>query len=693
MNKKIDIAVRAAEIAKEKEAVVLGIGHFVLACNEVKEFLISECEIEKECIKNGYMDEYVRFVYSKENTSPNNSGMTPFARKVMPILSNLLEDIGDYEKYISSAIETICNTNEFPQFIDNFYLWIDENAFDITTKFNGIKYRIEDKFAEFNFITNLNSRVEIQNPKIIGRDKELYELTSILLKKTKSNALLVGDAGVGKTAIVEKLAQQINSGEIYESLKDSVILELNVSALVSGTRYRGDFEERFNKFLKKLDGEDNVILFIDEFHTIMDAGGSEGALNASNILKPALARGGIKVIGATTYDEYRKFVEQDKAFSRRFEKVDIEESSEEETKIILDGLKSSYENYHNVIIDDKVIDKILELCNKYIANKHFPDKAIDVLDTACVETKMLNQEHVNINTIISTVEKKTNVKILKTELLNGYNDIFKETIKGQDNAINEVSETLKLIDLGLVDSSKPMATLLFTGPTGVGKTEMAKQIAKTYFGSERKLIRLDMGEYSSEADTSKLFGAAPGYVGYDNSSVLIEGVKKQPYSVVLFDEIEKTHPKIMNALLQLLDEGFITSSTGDRIDFRHTIVIMTSNVGFHNTDTTPISFVNSENSINKKRIDESIKDTFSPEFLNRIEKIIYFDKLTKDNIKEIAESYMKEFGNFTLTNDELEEILTEADVEKQGARAVQRIVRTKVLPSKLIANKKASTVI
>lgn len=685
-----DFINRASEIAKELNSVVLGLGHVILAAREYEKSAkkdILSSYIDKSAMDNGYLREYVRFIYSSENTAPIKSGFTPFMTTFIAMVKEINDnnELSNKEK-IEDFFNILIGNNAFDAFTDNFADYLYEYEFDTEKKFDKQMLKQNNSFKEFEFVKNLNMEVAENNPTIIGREKELYKLESILLKKNKSNAILVGDAGTGKTAIVEKLCQLINTEKINKNLKDYTILDLNVSGLISGTKYRGDFEAKIGKFLDKLENEKNVILFIDEIHTIMDAGGAEGAVSASNILKPALARGKIKVIGATTWDEYRKFINKDKAFSRRFERIEVEEPTEEETLKILHGLKTSYESFHNVSISNESMNTILDLTKKYISDKKFPDKAIDVLDTACVETKLKAQKELTKEIIISVVEAKANVKI-KKEVNKDYKSIIEKTIKGQSEAVEEVDKTLRLIDLGLVDNNKPLSVMLFTGPTGVGKTEMAKQIANVYFGSESKLIRLDMGEYTTEADTSKLFGAAPGYVGYDNSSALIEGVRKNPYSVILFDEIEKAHPKIQSSILQMLDEGFMTTGTGEKIDMKNTIIIMTSNIGFHNTDSTPISLIGTDNFVNKKRIDESIKDNFTPEFLNRIEKTIHFNSLKEINIKEIAENYMKKFGDFTLTKDELKKLVELADVEKQGARAVQRIVRTEILPNKMLKEK------
>lgn len=686
-NKDIDIALRAAEISKEMKSEVLGIGHFILAAyeSEYNEPILEK--ISEDTIINNYLYAYSQKCYSKDNVSPGNNKLTTFAREYIDLIQ---EEMNKHPKSFNKyVIKSMVESSYFEKFNNNFHAWLEDGNLDVTKRFNPKAIEIEDAFAKVDFVTNLNAKVERQKPVIIGREKELEHVTATLLKKTKTNAVLVGDAGVGKTAIVEKLAYDIVTGNVHNSLKDKTILELNLGSLVAGTHFRGDFEKRLNKFMDIVKKHPDVILFIDEFHNIMGAGSSVGdAMGASDLLKPMLARGEIKVIGATTYDEYRKFVEKDRAFERRFEKIDVNEPGQSETLTILKGLKTSFEEFHTVDIEDEALTSIVNLCEKYIASRHFPDKAIDVLDAACVSVKMNDATTVTKDDIINAVEKISNVRIVrsgkpsKTYLTKE----FESVLKGQTEPIEQVSEIIELIDLGLVDPNRPMASMLFAGPTGVGKTELAKQIAKTYFGSEKKLIRLDMSEYSNEADSTKIFGSAPGYVGYDEASPLLDGVKKQPYSVVLLDEVEKTNRKILNSFLQILDNGFATTSTGEKIDFRHTIIIMTSNLGFHQTDVSPISFGQvSEQKRENKKVENALQDFFAPEFLNRIDNVVYFNRLDKNVIKEIASAYASTFGDYELDDDDIEEICELANVEKNGAREIQRVVRTKILPNKVKA--------
>lgn len=676
--KNIDLSIEAATIAKEMNSVILGTGHFVLAAVNHKEGKKLEKDFQP-ALQQNYLYAYVEYTYSAENVVTTSATITPFAKSLMEVIRDLIEQGADVLK---GTVDYIKNSVDYRRFVENFNLWLEEEEIDVSKKFNKSSYEISKVFEDCDFVTNLNEKVQEDTVTVIGREPELMLLTEALLKKNKANAVLIGEAGVGKTAIVELLAQRINEGNVPAFLKNKVILELNISALVAGTKFRGEFEEKFKKLLKKLEECPNAILFADEFHMIVDAGASsDGSASAANILKPALARGKIKMIGATTYDEYRKFVEEDKAFERRFERIDVKEPNEFTVREILKGVRPSYEEFHGLKITDESLDAILTYTKKYMASRHFPDKALDILDSTCVSCRMAEQTVVLPENIIKTVEKKTGVRIVKTAEVN-FEEKLKEIIKGQDEAVKGVADTLEMIDLGLVDDNKPMSVMMFAGPTGVGKTELAKQLAKTYFGSEDKMVRVDMGEYSNSGDASKILGSAPGYVGYDKESNLISGVRKEPYSVVLLDEIEKAHPSVLETLLQMLDEGFMTSSQGVLVDFRHTIVIMTSNVGFHNTDGKAISFLNTKEKENNN-IMNALKENFTPEFLNRIDKTIIFNRLDKTVIKDIANNYAKTFGDFTITDEDIEEIAQKTNIDEQGARAVKRIVRSEILPKKI----------
>lgn len=572
---------------------------------------------------------------------------------------------------------------------------------------------------------------------VIGRDKEIKRVIEILSRRTKNNPVLVGVAGVGKTAIVEGLANLIDSGEVPNNLKNKKIISLDMATTVAGTKYRGEFEERVRKILKELEENDDIILFIDEIHTIVGAGGAEGAIDASNIFKPALARGKIRCIGATTIDEYKKFIETDSALERRFQKVLVDIPTKQTVKNILLNLKPIYEAYHGVIINDDAINTIIDYSEKYIYDRNEPDRSIDILDEVCAkvsieqtkEMKKINKLRKELNNVtmkknnyileqkfdeasnLKEMEDKINNDINKLELklinksivknvtkenildvissktkipiyemdnknlkyINEIENKLKSFIIGQDNAIAKLINTTKKIKLGLKEDNKP-ASYLFVGPTGVGKTNLVKLYTNYFFGKEN-LIRLDMSEYVEAHSISKITGSAPGYVGYSDNKNVLEKVRNKPYSVILLDEIEKAHPKVINLFLQILDEGFITDSKGNKIRFDNTIIIMTSNIGY--TKNT-VGF-----NKNEEKIITDLKEVLSIEFINRIDNIITFNKLSKDNIikiinnnlKNIKSKYKNKGINLTISNDITKIIIDKCNYEELGARQVKKVIK------------------
>ena len=712
-----NVIAKSIEIKNRQKSNVLGIGHFFQAIVDIKPDIIMEnIKIVKGIDFNTFtrlLDDFNKTFYKKYSkkveASKNGEILTYTSLAYLNSLNSLMTEmknlseitiynviINTLREYVISSeyldnfanfimtrpdmskyfIEAEDSEDEFDEF-DEDYL-NDNNNFE--QKLNTTPYNNRKSLEDLKCLHNVNKKIYEKKMTIIGRESEVSEAFTTLSKKTKANVMLLGDAGVGKTAIVEKMAQNINENKCLESFKDTSIYELSIAELVAGTKYRGDFEEKLKKILEKLLIEKNVILFIDEIHTLIGAGGAEGAIDASNILKPYLARGDLKVIGATTYDEYRKFFQKDKAIERRFETINVKEPTKKETFGILKGIKNSYELFHGVKISDNILKLITNYAEKYISNKKFPDKAIDILDYTCARAK--NESRAVDEVLVKeVVEKFANVTLESNLTKKVLSNRLKKAIKGQDNVISQVCDSIELINLGIIDSSRPLSSFLFTGPTGVGKTELAKQIAKIYFGSESKLIKIDMSDYGEKHDAAKLTGATPGYVGYSDGSLLLNSVKKQPHSVILLDEIEKAHPDALNVFLQILDDGFVTGADGQRVDFRNTIIIMTSNLGFHQTDNKIISIIKGD--AEKETVNVALKGFFKPEFLNRIDKIIYFNHLNNDIIKEIAEEYMSNFGDYKLTDDELDIVIKNAEVDKFGARAIHRVVRSDVLPKKV----------
>ena len=548
---------------------------------------------------------------------------------------------------------------------------------------------------------------------IIGRETEIMRVIQILSRRGKNNPCLIGEPGVGKTAIVEGLAQRISSGLVPEAVSGKRLLSLDLSGMVAGSKYRGEFEERIKNVIAEAVSDGNVILFIDEIHTMIGAGGAEGSMDAANILKPAMARGDIQVIGATTVTEYRKYIEKDAALERRFQPILVEEPSIDETKAILRGIRERYEEHHGINISDEAIEAAAELSERYIADRFLPDKAIDLMDEAAAKLRLgtvkvtsevpdleqklretekefvellakedlegaaaLKKERDALRDKLDKLRRKNERSARRSGITLGYDDVcdvvsvwtkipvsklteseahrltrlekvLHQRIIGQDEAVSAVSRAVRRGRVGLKEAGRPIGSFLFLGPTGVGKTEVSKALAEAVFGSEENMIRVDMTEYMEKHSVSKLIGSPPGYVGYDEGGQLSEKVRRNPYSVILFDEIEKAHPDVFNILLQVLDDGHITDAHGRKVDFKNTIIIMTSNAGAREImDPKKLGFaaINDEKSdhdLMKKRVMDSLKDIFKPEFLNRIDETIVFRALNQKDMVEITKLLMK----------------------------------------------------
>ena len=547
------------------------------------------------------------------------------------------------------------------------------------------------------YCVNLNKKAEQNNiDRLIGRTVEVDRLAQILCRRTKNNPLLVGDPGVGKTAIVEGLALKIFNNEVPQVLKSHVIFSLDMGTLIAGTRYRGDFEERLKLIIKEIEKNKNYILFIDEIHTLVGAGSTSGSsMDASNMLKPALQAGNIRCIGSTTYNEYRLFFEKDRALQRRFQKIDVPEPTIDEAYKIMYGIRSKYEKFHNVKFTDDAIKASVDLSSKYIGNKKLPDKSIDIIDelgssevlkSENQRKKILDIE--DIERIVSQITKipEKNISVNDRMYLKDLDKNLKRVIFGQDLAIDSLVSSIKLSRSGLRDSNRTIGNYMFSGQTGVGKTELAKQLAKV-LGIE--LIRFDMSEYMERHSVSKLIGAPPGYVGFDQGGLLSEKVDKNPYAVLLIDEIEKAHPDVYNILLQIMDYGKLTDQNGKKIDFRNIILIMTTNAGAEDLQKSQIGF---NKSINKDGDLESINKIFSPEFRNRLDSIVQFNILNKDTVKKIVEKFVIELETQLGERDVIINLTDKASNlisklgfdEKMGARPLNRVIDEKI--KKLLAD-------
>ena len=610
------------------------------------------------------------------------------------------------------------------------------------------------------FCTNLNQMAEDGKiDPVIGREEEINRIIQILMRRKKNNPILIGEPGVGKTAIAEGLAAKIVSGDVPAIMKGKTIMALDLASMIAGTKYRGDFEERLKKLFEEASERDDVVLFIDEFHMVLGAGAAEGSMDAANILKPILAKGDIQIIGATTTEEYRKHVEKDSALSRRMQQVHVDEPSLEDAKKIIEGLKDKYEDHHHVTITKEALDAAVDLSDRYISDRYLPDKAIDLIDEASSKARIKsyenNSEGETVEDIIEKlrIEKDAAVKDQDFEKAAKLRDIINQkkfdleeekenkednklaiyyedianivaswskvpvekltedekekyanldknlegTVIGQEEAIKTVARSIKRARVGLKDPKKPIGSFIFVGPTGVGKTYLAKSLAKDLFGSEDKLIRMDMSEYMEKFAVSRLVGSPPGYVGYEEGGQLTEAVRSNPYSVILFDEIEKAHPDVFNLLLQILDDGRLTDGQGRTVDFKNTIIIMTSNVGVSSlSQTKNIGFATADDQDkadqekNEEIINKAIKDSFAPEFLNRLDQVIMFKSLDEKAIEEISglmlektRDRLNEIGIDIVYDQKVVKHLAKEGFDSEyGARPLERQIR-KVIDDRL----------
>ena len=662
------------------------------------------------------------------------------------ILKNLNVDIGRLRQDVNDSLDQEQDFGDSASWLGN------SNTATGQKKRKNSTTPTLDKVA-----VNLNQRTrEGGIDPVIGREKEIKRVIQILSRRTKNNPILVGEPGVGKTAVAEAIATEIVNKKVPEGLLDKRVMALNMGSLVAGTKYRGEFEDRMKKILDEIAKDGKVILFVDEMHTLIGAGGAEGAIDASNILKPSLARGDIQMIGATTFDEYQKYIEKDQALARRFQQVRLNEPTKKDTLAILKGLRPKYEKFHHVTISDASLEDAVDLSSRYITNRFLPDKAIDLVDEASAAVKIRtnvgsNKDLVQINEKIKNIieqkneaaasqnfvkaaqlqEAQYNLQMQREEMENalqvkvsaeavvGPEDIAKvvsdwigvpvtqmkrdesrqlanlesilhKRVIGQDKAVSAVARAIRRSRSGIKDERRPIGSFLFLGPTGVGKTELAKSVAAAMFGSEDNLIRLDMSEYMDQIASSKLIGSAPGYVGYEEGGQLSEQVRRHPYSVVLLDEVEKAHPDVFNLLLQVLDEGFLTDSKGRKVDFRNTIIIMTSNLGSRTLfDSKAVGF-NADKvdqaKVRQAKVQQAIKQFFRPEFLNRIDETIIFDELTKKQLRDIVTllthklvvRLQKKGITLRISRAALDKIVKDGYDPENGARPLRRAIQNDI---------------
>ncbi len=673
--------------------------------------------------------------------------------------TRIIASMGIAPEMISSTVEKMLSRDSFAR-TDTCEI---SNKSHVNTNIDAnikVKYEKNPELKTLNqFSKNLTAlAAEGKLDPVIGREREVERTIEILSRRTKNNPSLVGDPGVGKTAIAEGLATRIVHGCVPENLKDKQIMSLDLSAMIAGTKYRGEFEERVKALLNEITKVKNIILFIDEMHMIVGAGMAEGAIDAANILKPALSRGEIQVIGATTVAEYKRFIERDNALDRRFQKVTIDEPTAEQTVEILKGLRHKYEAYHKVKISDEAINSAVELSVRYVNERYLPDKAIDLIDEACAKIKMQNhrsntpeieqmeqdlkllmeekkiaiqkqslskaallggretklfteieKKRMEIysrqstcillpNHIASIVSEMTGIKVTKltadeVQNLLELEELLHERVIGQHAAVCSLSRAIRRSRAGLREYKRPIGSFLFLGPTGVGKTELSKALANVLFGNDEALIKVDMSEYMEKQSVSKLIGSPPGYIGFEEGGQLTEKVRRKPYSVILFDEIEKAHPDIFNIFLQILEDGCLTDSKGRRVSFKNTVIIMTSNIGAEKiaTNKKGLGF-NANDDANqqfeqiRKSVIETLKTMIRPELFNRLDDILVFDKLNKNEIHKITENLLNdvkrralELGNDIIIDENITKYIADIGFDEMyGARPIKRQIQTKV---------------
>ncbi len=767
---------RVLEIAKEFSIThnysFVGTEHILYGLVKEGEGLASKI-LTSQGLKPEYVEEEILRIDGVMNTLESDPEFTPRAKRI--IENSAKEAMRMGQNYVgtehillalmreidSVAVRILIDTNIDPQriFADLLRL-LSEDSPVANYSDSSFSSSVDTNTPTLNqYGKNLTALAkESKLDPVIGRKNEIQRIIEILSRRTKNNPVLIGEPGVGKTAVVEGLAQMIVDNKVPEILKNKKVVSLDMSAMIAGAKYRGDFEERLKYVLQEIKKAGNIILFIDEMHTIIGAGAAEGAMDAANILKPLLSRGEIQIIGATTLNEYRKHIEKDAALERRFQTVIVDEPTTEDTVKILSGLKDKYEAHHKVKITDEAIKAAVDLSERYINDRFLPDKAIDLIDEACSKIKLrtvtmpkniLDMENkiekvskekeeaiisqsfekaaklrdeekelkdkvnkarenwkkkeenkeasVNAEDIANVVSAWTKIPVTKltkteSEKLKNLDLELKKRVIGQDDAVEALARAIKRARVGLQNENRPIGSFMFLGPTGVGKTELTKALAENLFGNENQLIRLDMSEFMEAHSVSKLIGSPPGYVGYDEGGQLTEQVRRKPYSIVLFDEIEKAHPDVFNMLLQILDDGRLTDSTGRTVSFKNTVIIMTSNAGARNiVEHHSIGFMNKEDSKKdyEKTRDEvmaELKKIFRPEFLNRLDDIIVFKKLSNESIEKITKIMLDEFIKrlekknikVDVSDDVIKYISKVGFDDTYGARPLRRAIQSKI---------------
>ncbi len=679
-NEKAQKVIAVAEsIAFDLGHSSVGTEHLLLALLKVKESKLRSILNDQE-ITFDYVKEEIIRLFGEKDSQPFYMEYTPSLKRIME--QAIIESKKYGEERVSIDVLTFCLLDSADNVASEILKQAKVDAKQIKDEMSRTFKKVSE-LDNLDDLVNLNRFSEKNHIPLIGRKLELEQLMETLLRKNKPNAILIGEAGVGKTALVYELAYLLSQDCVPHKLKNKTIYELDIAGVVAGTKYRGEFEDKLKKIIHKVKEDRNCIVFIDEIHNIIGAGGAEGAIDASNILKPYLSRGEIQCIGATTYDEYVKLFEKEKALERRFQLLPIEEPSVNETITILTETIDSYRKFHQIDIDVSLIPPLVNFCQIYIGNKFFPDKAIDVLDCACVKGYQKGKKELELSDIIQTIEENYKVHVVKDEKAAALQTYLNERILGQQLPINKIVNQIRSIEAGLVEDNRPLGVYLFVGPTGVGKTEVAKQIAKSYFGDERKLIKVDMAEFMSKESITKLLGSPPGYVGFDQQSHLVESLRKNPHAVILLDEVEKAHRDILDVFLNVFDEGYFIDASKRKVNFCNSIIVLTSNLGYSEDlfHKEGLGFVKAKAS--NEEITKALNLHFRPEFLNRIDEVIYFNELSKETGEKLATQYLKEFcqkinmetGRF---DDEIDDILRASKLGSYGARGIRREVRRRI---------------
>lgn len=743
INKSIDIAEELGHTYVGSEHIVLGILRYsdnvaatILRTNGIKEEMVTE--------------KIISLIGKGSPTRLNVNHFTPALNRIFKNSVNTATNMGMSGVGTEHILMTIlkepnCSGTTIIRKLGGSVSKIYNECSGTGLGLNGLKYnpnQLDDKSFPnlFKYAKNLTQMAyEKKCDPVVGREKEIERLVQILSRRTKNNACLIGEAGVGKTAIVEGFTQMIVSGNVPLNLRNKRVFSLDITEMLAGAKYRGDFEERIKACISEVIKSQNIILFIDEIHTIVGAGAAEGAIDAANILKPQLARGEIQIIGATTVDEYRKQIEKDAALERRFQPVYADEPTQEQTFEILKGIKNRYEEFHKVKISDEVLELAISLSVRYINDRHLPDKAIDVIDEACSRarikcaivgdcevksnqkesnqhgnmtlkqlnnflSKKINENkgmdekphytNVSIEDVSYVVSSWTGIPIDRVtmeeseRLLSLENELHKRVV-GQSGAVQSISRAIRRGRVGLKDPNRPIGSFIFVGPTGVGKTELSKALAECIFDSEENIIRLDMSEYMEKHSVSKLIGSPPGYVGFEEGGQLTQQIRRKPYSVVLFDEIEKAHPDIFNILLQVLEDGNLTDSQGRKVSFKNSLIIITSNIGAEKlSEGDSLGFSSSYNlvGVDKKNLMSEMRKIFKPELLNRVDNTIVFEKLGESDLVQITEKLLQKIVEraskigieISFSNDAIKAISRAEETKRYGARPLRREITDKV---------------